>query len=352
MPFDLPAPATPTDTLQQRDRRAVAAWLYMLCAMILVMVSLGGATRLTGSGLSIMEWAPIMGSLPPLSDAEWQRLFALYRQIPQYHIVNEGFGIDGFKSIFWLEWTHRFWGRLMGLAFAAPLAMFWARGMLNRALLLRLGLLLLLGGLQGGVGWFMVASGFEADRTAVSPYRLVVHLTLALTLYSALLWTALGLRPRTTQSGPSWLRPASLALVIIIATTILAGGFVAGLKAGLTYNSFPLMDGALIPAGYAALHPFLLNLFENIAAVQFNHRLIATLAATACLAVAALGLRHPTAPRGPLLALAALVAAQYVLGVTTLLWAVPAGLGTAHQALAVLVLTAALVLRHTQRATL
>ena len=272
--------------------------------MILVMVSLGGATRLTGSGLSIMEWAPILGSLPPVSDAEWQRLFGLYQQIPQYHLVNDGFGIEGFKSIFWLEWIHRFWGRMMGLALALPLVVFWARGMLSGRLLRRLGLLLVLGGLQGGVGWFMVASGFEADRTAVSPYRLVMHLALALTLYGCVLWTAMGLGARRAVTSSSWLRPASVGLVGLVALTILAGGFVAGLKAGLTYNSFPLMDGALVPAGYAALRPVWLNLFENVAAVQFDHRLLATLTALSGLGVAVWGLRDRTAPRAPLLALA------------------------------------------------
>ncbi len=184
--------------------RAVAAWLFCICFMLLVMISLGGATRLTGSGLSIMEWAPLMGALPPLSEAEWQRLYGLYQQIPQYALVHSGFGLDGFKSIFWLEWMHRLWGRLTGLVFAGPLIAFALRGMIPARLGLRLLLLFLLGGLQGAVGWFMVASGFAEGSTAVSAYRLVVHLLLALTLYAAILWTALELwRPPGRPESPA-----------------------------------------------------------------------------------------------------------------------------------------------------
>ena len=354
MPFDVPASAARTRLAATADHRTVAIWLFVMCGMILVMVALGGATRLTGSGLSIMEWAPIMGALPPTSDAEWQRLFALYEKIPQYSLVNAGFGIEGFKNIFWLEWTHRLWGRLMGVAFALPLIWFAVRRQLPKGLWLRLVGLFVLGGLQGAVGWFMVASGFEADTTAVSPYRLVAHLVLALTLYSALLWTALGvwrLGEGAVDAGPGWLRRLSTLLVVMVSLTIVAGGFVAGLKAGLIYNSFPLMDGHLVPDGYAALTPWLRNLTENIPAVQFDHRLMATLTAILALATAAIGLLSGTSRRirPALLALAGVVCVQYVLGVSTLLWVVPVGLATAHQATAVLLLTAALVLRHTLR---
>lgn len=342
--------------------RAVAAWLFTICAMLIVMVSLGGATRLTGSGLSIMEWAPLMGALPPMSDAEWRRLYALYQQIPQYNLVNQGFGIEGFKGIFWLEWGHRLWGRLIGLAFLLPLLWFAVRGAIDGRLARRLGLLFLLGGLQGAIGWFMVASGFAADSTAVSPYRLVVHLSMALLLYSVILWTALGLwrdgapaAPSAARPAPPALRPLTMAVLHLVAITVVAGGFVAGMRAGLTYNSFPLMDGRLVPDGYWAL-PGLRNLAENIAAVQFNHRLLATLTATLALATAAYGLLRGAAGalRTRLLLLGAAVLAQYALGVVTLLWVVPVALGTAHQAMAVLVLTAALALLHAQpsRATI
>jgi cytochrome c oxidase assembly protein subunit 15 len=348
MPFD----ARDAASVTRARPRAVAIWLFAMSFMIWVMVVLGGATRLTGSGLSIMEWAPIMGALPPWSAAEWQRLFALYQQIPQYQLLHDGFGLDGFKHIFWLEWTHRLWGRLMGLAFAVPLAVFWIRGWLPKGLWMRLLGLLVLGGLQGAVGWFMVASGFEADSTAVSPYRLVAHLVLALSLYSAIFWTALTLyRGPARGTHHAVLRPVSAALVGLVGLTIVAGGFVAGLKAGFTYNTFPLMDGHLVPSGYAALQPWARNLFENIPAVQFDHRLLASVTALLAALVALWFLpRTRGAARTALLALGGLVLVQYVLGVTTLLWAVPVGLATAHQATAVLLLSAALALRHTQRA--
>ena len=333
--------------------RPVALWLFGMCAMLLVMITLGGATRLTGSGLSIMEWAPLRGFLPPLSEEEWQRLYRLYQQIPQYELVNKGFGLEGFKGIFWLEWTHRLWGRLIGIAFLLPLVWFSVRGQIGRRLAPRLAGLLALGGLQGAIGWFMVASGFAAQSTAVSPYRLVVHLGLALVLYAAILWTALSLwrgaaGPAVTSRALRRLTGATCAL---LAATILAGGFVAGLKAGLTYNTYPLMDGRLVPAGYAMLEPFVLNLTENIAAVQFNHRLLATLTALAAAATVAFGLRQvlTRGQRSALLALCGAVTLQYALGVATLLLVVPVALGTAHQAMAVLVLTAALVALHLQR---
>lgn len=381
MPFDTVARARgPVAAPVRRGQRPVAVWLFVVCAMILVMVALGGATRLTGSGLSIMEWAPLRGTLPPLSEAEWQRLYALYQQIPQYELVNKGFGLEGFKGIFWLEWLHRFWGRLMGVAFLVPLVWFALRGQIGRRLLPRLALFFVLGGLQGAIGWFMVASGFAPDSTAVSPYRLVVHLGLALVLYAAVLWTALDLwrqdapRPASPAPAPGMnaeghaaaepspapasLAPSPLGLrrmlwatCALVGLTILAGGFVAGLKAGLTYNTFPLMDGRVVPEGYAALQPWWRNLTENVAAVQFNHRLLATLTAGFALATAALGLRASRARpvRLALLALGGSVAVQYVLGVATLLLVVPVGLGTAHQTGAVLVLTAALVALHLQR---
>jgi len=349
MPFDARATGgAQTDT--RRDRQLVAGWLFAVAAMILMMIVLGGATRLTGSGLSIMEWAPIGGALPPLGEAEWQRLFHLYEQIPQYALLHQGFGLAGFKQIFWLEWVHRFWGRLIGVAFLGPLLCFWATGRIEPRLRPRLGLLFVLGGLQAAVGWFMVASGFLPDTTAVSPYRMVAHLGLALLLYAAILWTGLDvLRPehgRTT--APGRLAAATAGLVF---ATMLAGGFVAGLHAGLDYNTFPLMDGRLVPAGYAALSPVWRNPLENIAAVQFDHRLLATCTVIAALATVAAGLASSpdSSVRAALLALAAAVVAQYALGVATLLLVVPIELATAHQAGAVLLLTAALVALHALR---
>ncbi len=357
MPFDdvgdlAARGAAGQDNKGVRDRRAVALWLFAMCGMVLVMVALGGATRLTGSGLSIMEWAPLRGALPPLSHAEWERLYALYQTIPQYELVNKGFGLEGFKQIFWLEWAHRLWGRLIGLAFLLPLAWFAVRGRIERRLVPRLALLFVLGGMQGAVGWFMVASGFAAQSTAVSPYRLVVHLSLALVLYAALLWTALSLW-RGNAPAPAVspaLRRWTAATCALVAITVVAGGFVAGLRAGLTYNTWPLMDGRWVPDGYALLDPALRNLTENVAAVQFNHRLLATLTALAASVTVWLGLRGADRRvRRASLALGGAVAVQYALGVMTLLWVVPVGLGTAHQTVAVLVLTAALVALHLQR---
>ena len=351
MPFDLDSPVQQFETRRDmQNRRWVAWWLFAVCAMLWVMIVLGGATRLTGSGLSIMEWAPLSGALPPWSDAEWKRLFALYQQIPQYALINHGFGLDGFKHIFWLEWTHRLWGRLIGLVFLLPLIALTFRGAIGRKLWLRLAGLFVLGGLQGAVGWFMVASGFAADSTAVSAYRLVAHLALALLLYVSILWTALSvLRPRRRGvTGKPALRTLLTVAGVLLPLTILAGGFVAGLHAGLIYNTFPWMGDGLVPPDYAALHPFARNLSENIAAVQFDHRLLATLTACVVTAAAFVGTRASQSRDVRLAALAMGVAVvlQYSLGVATLLWVVPVGLATAHQAVAILLLTATIVTIH------
>ncbi len=354
MPFDLDDRFAPTETARQRrDRQLVSGWLFTVCFMLLAMVALGGATRLTGSGLSIMEWAPLTGALPPLSQSEWERLYGLYQQIPQSTLVNAGIGLDGFKHIFWLEWAHRLWGRLIGVVFLAPLLVFWWRGAIRRGLWLRLAGLFALGGLQGAVGWFMVASGFFAGSTAVSAYRLVIHLALALSLYAAILWTALSVRdPR--PAGPPHSRAfrfMAASCCVLVGLTIVAGGFVAGLHAGLAYNTYPLMDGQVVPPGYAALSPWLRNLTENVAAVQFDHRLLATLTALAVTATAVAGLRsaRSRAIRRAAWAMGIAVLAQYALGIATLLWVVPVALGTAHQAVAVLLLTATLVTLHVER---
>jgi cytochrome c oxidase assembly protein subunit 15 len=360
MPFDSRSQTAslPAARGEGTNKRAVAYWLLAMAASIWVMIALGGATRLTGSGLSIMEWAPFRGMLPPLTDAEWHRLYALYRTIPQYALVNAGFGIEGFKRIFWLEWTHRFWGRMIGLAYLLPFLWFWWRGAIPRGLMPRLGLLFVLGGMQGAIGWFMVASGFEADRTTVSPYRLVVHLVMALLLFAAILWTALDLlrgRPAASPAGigPSLgkVRRQVVAAFWLAALTMLAGGFVAGLRAGFTYNTFPLMDGQLVPEGYLQLNPVWRNLTANIAAVQFNHRLLATLTGLATIGAAIAACRRlPDGfARRAVLVMAGAVAAQYALGIVTLLHVVPPALGTAHQALAAGVLAAGLCAWHALR---
>jgi cytochrome c oxidase assembly protein subunit 15 len=342
-----PAPGRAGD-VRTASRRAVGWWLVALAVMVWVMVGLGGATRLTGSGLSIMEWAPLSGTLPPLSQAEWQRLYDLYRTIPQYALVNQGFGIEGFKAIFWLEYLHRLWGRLIGLAFALPLLWFWWRRAIPAGLLPRLLLLGALGGLQGVIGWLMVASGFQPGSITVSPYRLVAHLSLAFLLLALLLHTAL---PLLWPAPPGAPRLARLSLSVALGLAVvamLAGGFVAGIRAGLDYNSFPLMDGRLVPAGYLAPDPWWRAVTLDIATVQFNHRLAATL--TLLAALAALAIAWPArAARLPALLFAVLVAAQYGLGIATLLGRVPVGLGTLHQLLAALVLAAGVVALHAMR---
>ena len=353
MPFDDRDFPTSEAAAARRRRHMVAAWLFGVAFMIWGMVVLGGATRLSGSGLSIMEWAPLSGMLPPLTTHEWNRVFALYKAIPQYTLLHPDMDLAGFKQIFWLEWAHRAWGRLIGLVFAVPLIWLTIIGAIPRRLVPRLVGLFLLGGLQGAVGWFMVASGFFPDSTGVSPYRLVVHLSLALLLFSAVLWTALSqLHPVATSIPAAGnLRRAARASAVLVGLTIVAGGFTAGLHAGLAYNTFPLMDGRLVPAGYADLHPFLRNLTENVIAVQFDHRLLATLTALVTLGTIVWGLTRklPTEARVALVCMSLAMVTQYVLGVLTLLSQVAMPLAVAHQAIAVLLLAASLATIHALR---
>ncbi|HEY1411227.1 MAG TPA: COX15/CtaA family protein [Rhodopila sp.] len=350
MPFDVhdfPDASRLDRAATRQSRRLVAVWLFTVAAMIMVMIVLGGVTRLTGSGLSIMEWEPLKGILPPTSDAEWHRLFALYQKIPQYALVNEGFGLAGFKHIFWLEWTHRLWGRLIGVVFLLPMVWLWATARIERRLMPRLGLLFVLGGLQGAVGWFMVSSGFFPDSTAVSPYRLVIHLAFALVLYAAIIWTGLSaLYQRRDRSPVSpMLYRLAIGSLAMVSLTILAGGFTAGTHAGLTYNTFPLMDGQLVPDGYTMLHPFIRNITENIAAVQFDHRLVATITLILVSTLAVAGWRAGL-PRPLMGCLGVAVLGQYLLGVTTLLLEVPVPIAAMHQCGAVILLTVVLVLVH------
>ncbi len=336
-----------------KDDRSIAAWLLACAAMILVMVVLGGVTRLTESGLSITEWQPVSGILPPLSDAAWQAEFARYREIPQFRLVHSWMTLADFKTIFFWEWLHRLWGRLIGLAFALPFLWFLLRRRIPAGLTPRLAGILVLGGAQGLLGWVMVKSGL-VDRVEVSQYRLVAHLGLAILLYAAVLWTALDLLWRQAEpaTAPAGLRRAAGFILALIFLTLLAGGFVAGLNAGLTYNTFPLMDGRLVPAGYFQLSPWWLNWFENVAAVQFDHRLLAmaTLAAVIAFGVAAAGRRDlPRRARRAIAALLALGLVQVGLGIATLLLVVPIPLAAAHQAGAVLLLTASLAARHALR---
>ncbi|MFO1056570.1 MAG: COX15/CtaA family protein [Dongiaceae bacterium] len=343
-------PSSPAARTEAARRRLVALWLLACCAMILAMVVIGGVTRLTESGLSIMEWQPISGALPPWSEAEWQRVFALYQQIPQFELVNHSMTLAEFKGIFWWEYVHRLWGRLIGLAFALPLLAFWLGGRLPRGLAPRLLLLLALGGLQGLVGWWMVQSGLS-HRIDVSQYRLTLHLGLALVVYVAMLWTALDLLrpvPAALPPAAAGLRRALIAATALIALTMAMGGFVAGLKAGFIYNSFPLMAGQILPADGWALAPAWRNLTENPVLAQFVHRWLAvlTLAAVLALWLGARRLRLPRAAALPLGLMAGMALLQVALGISTLLLVVPIPLAAAHQAGAVVLLTLATLALH------
>jgi cytochrome c oxidase assembly protein subunit 15 len=322
----------------------VRLWLLAVAALIFVLVGVGGATRLTGSGLSITEWQPIMGVVPPLSDAAWQEAFAKYRQIPQYALVNKGMSLDAFKAIYWWEWTHRFLARFVGVAFALPFIFFLATGRLARPLLARLGGIFALGALQGGIGWYMVRSGL-ADRVSVSQHRLALHLSLAVAIFGAVLWTALSLGAGRGAAAAPWpLRRGAALIVGLIFLQVVAGAFVAGLRAGAGYNTWPLMEGQIIPQGLGALSPWWANLFDNALTVQFNHRLLAYVLVAAVLwhfrslmRVAGIVRVHVS---GAALALGVL--AQAGLGIWALLARVPLELGLAHQAGAVAVFGLAL----------
>jgi cytochrome c oxidase assembly protein subunit 15 len=325
------------------SRRTLAIWLFSVCALIALMVVVGGLTRLTGSGLSITEWKPIHGALPPLSVEEWNQEFEAYKQIPQYRQFNKGMTLDEFKGIFWWEWAHRNLGRLIGFAFLIPFLVFWFRGMVERVLVPRLLLLFVLGGTQGALGWFMVASGLS-ERTSVSQYRLVAHLGLALLIYSAIFLTALPLWRREWPAikSPHPLYRYAHMIVALVFFQILLGGFVAGLDAGLTYNTWPLMDGALVPQG---VYTSWLSPFEDVTTVQFNHRMMAYLVFASIIALFVQGLRrdlNATSRMTSLLLLGA-VSLQVILGIWTLLAAVPVWLGAMHQFGAVLLLSAALL---------
>jgi cytochrome c oxidase assembly protein subunit 15 len=333
------------------DDRAAGLWLYAVAAMVFAMAVIGAITRLTESGLSIMEWAPVSGALPPLSEAEWERLFALYKTIPEYQHINRGMDLAEFREIFWWEWIHRLWGRLIGVVFLVPFVWFLIRGRIRPGLTPHLVGLFLLGGLQGAMGWFMVASGF-ADRTDVSQYRLAVHLSIAFVIYGYLLILAWKLRdpqPETSEDASAGaLRASVTAMAALAGLTVISGAFVAGINAGLIYNSFPLMDGRLVPSDYAILQPAWLNVFENVAAVQFNHRLLAVTTVVGALALWLWSLRLDLAPaaRGALTLMALMALAQLGLGIATLLAAVPVWLGALHQAGALVLVALVLRTRH------
>jgi cytochrome c oxidase assembly protein subunit 15 len=324
--------------------RAIRLWLYAVAALVVVMVLVGGATRLTESGLSITEWKPVMGVVPPLSDEAWAAAFAKYQAIPQYRELNSGMSLTQFKTIYWWEWTHRLLGRLIGAAFLLPLLWFLWRGWVAPALRPRLWFVFALGALQGVVGWWMVASGL-ADRVEVSQYRLATHLLLACVLYVALIWTARQLRDTAPPPVPGRVRVGAAAMLVLTLAQIYLGALVAGLRAGYAYNTWPLIDGALVPDAARLFFdtPLWRNFFENILTVQFDHRMLAY-------AIFLLALLHALdvergvkagPARAGAFALFAAIALQVALGIATLLWRVPLALALAHQAAAMAVLTVA-----------
>lgn len=348
MTADRPSYSDPADSdparLHAESRTIVAGWLLLCGAMVAAMVVIGGVTRLTESGLSMTEWRPLIGALPPLTDAEWQRVFDLYRQTSEYRLQNAGMDLAGFKTIFWWEYIHRLWGRLIGLVFGVPLLWFLARGRIGRRLAPHLIVLFFLGMLQGVIGWWMVTSGF-ADRDDVSQYRLTVHLGLAIAILGYLLWLAFDLlSPTGRDAAPKGGRWLARALVATVFLTILSGGLVAGLNAGLIYNSWPLMDGALVPRDVAAMAPGWINLFENRATVQFDHRMMAYATAAVALTYWIVVRRGPVQRRAGTAAnwLGAAVILQIVLGISTLLLVVPQPLAVLHQAGAVAVFVLAI----------
>jgi cytochrome c oxidase assembly protein subunit 15 len=323
---------------------AIRLWLYAVAALVLAMVLVGGATRLTESGLSITEWQPVMGTLPPLDEAQWQREFEKYQAIPQYRGLNPGMSLDAFKTIYWWEWTHRLLGRAIGAAFLLPLLWFLWRGWIGPGLRGRLWAIFGLGALQGAVGWWMVASGL-ADRVEVSQYRLATHLVLACVIYVALLWTAQRLDEQPEVATPARVRAGAIALLVLVLAQIYLGALVAGLRAGHIYNTWPLIDGALVPDASRLFFdvPLWRNFFENTLTVQFDHRMLAY-------AIFLVALLHAfdvagSTRKAPLVVgavlLAAAVTLQAAIGIFTLVLVVPIELGLMHQAMAMLVLTAA-----------
>lgn len=324
--------------------RPVAFWLLFCCGMVFLMAIIGAVTRLTESGLSMVEWKPLIGILPPLSESEWERVFGLYRQTPEYLHVNYGMSLEEFRHIFYWEWFHRLWGRLIGLAFLLPFVWFVAARRIPRDLMPKLVGLFLLGGLQGAAGWFMVASGL-VDRPSVSHYRLAMHLALAFVIYALMLRVAIGLLIPAPVSyrvpqAPALRRQARLALALI-AVTVVWGAFTAGLDAGLIYPTWPLMGGRLVPGEAWDLVPVWLNPLENHATVQFVHRWLAIAAAVAVVAAAWRTLRAPVVPRVRGVAMAAIVAVavQVSLGIATLHSGVAIPVAAAHQAGALCVIT-------------
>lgn len=333
---------------QNTDRRAVGYWLLFMTLMVFLMVMVGGATRLTESGLSMVDWRPVTGILPPISTEAWQNEFAKYQQSPEYRLRNQGMSLEEFKGIFYWEWGHRLLGRLIGLFFAIPLAWFWLKGRIPNGYKPTLLVLLLLGGSQGLLGWYMVMSGL-VDEPSVSHYRLAAHLSLALFIMAALLWTALSLlNPEPEKSSPNLKKLTHTAMLILV-LQIVMGAFVAGLKAGLIYNQWPMMGEGLVPPDLLALEPFWRNFVDNAVTVQFDHRIGAYVLLVVTLLIFWRSRTETLRIKSAALIFLLAVTLQMLLGVITLVFEVPVFWGTAHQGGGALVLMALVYLMHIQR---
>jgi heme a synthase len=338
----------------------VGAWLCFVALLVFAMIVVGGATRLTDSGLSITEWKPLLGAIPPLTHAQWVEEFEKYRQIAQYKVLNKGMSLEAFQFIFWWEWAHRQLGRVIGLAFALPLIWFIATRQLRPGLAPRLVLMFLLGGLQGAIGWWMVSSGIGTDRLQVAAYRLATHLGMAFLLLGLLIWTATDLlTQRRRGGGDAALAPWALGFAGLLYLQVILGAFVAGTDAGFVYNDWPTMGGAWAPDAYFQLSPWPLNLVENLQAIQFNHRILAYGLCVLALVIGwkAFNAPNPAARSWGLVVLLATLA-QAGLGIATLLgfgvWTPPqiqgVLLGIAHQGFGAILFVAALMFVRATRA--
>ncbi|MDK1489151.1 COX15/CtaA family protein [Sinorhizobium sp. 7-81] len=324
----------------ERNRRQIRGWLAVVLFALFALVLVGGATRLTESGLSITEWKPIHGVIPPLTAEEWEEEFRLYQRIPQYEQLNKGMTVEEFKTIFWWEWAHRLLARTIGVIFALPLFFFWVTGRIERRLRWPLLGILALGGFQGFIGWWMVSSGL-VERTEVSQYRLATHLVIACLIFAGCMWILRGLCPHSGDAAPTKKSRSMAALLAVMSLfQIYLGALVAGLDAGFTYNTWPLMDGSIVPQGLFVQQPAWINLFENPKTVQFLHRAGAYLLFALALMhmIASLRAAPETTHARRSVVLFALMTIQAVIGITTLVLQVPIGWGVLHQAGALVVL--------------
>jgi cytochrome c oxidase assembly protein subunit 15 len=354
IPASVPFPHVAPDARTSANR-SVARWLFVCCALVFAMVVVGGVTRLTHSGLSITEWQPIIGTIPPLSEAQWQQAFAKYQLTPEYRQINTAMTLAEFKSIFWWEYLHRLLGRVIGLVFLVPLVWFIAWRRISRTLAVKLSGIFALGAAQGALGWYMVQSGLT-DDPRVSPFRLSAHLGLAFAIFGAMLWTAMTLRmpQRAAPEAPAQQTARRLAFLLaaLVFVMVLSGGLVAGIRAGFAYNTFPLMNGHIVPPEIFMLNPVWTNFFWNMATVQFDHRLLAL---ALVLVTLLLWWRLRITPRLPPRAetgsnaLLGMLSLQIALGVATLVYVVPLPLAALHQAGALLTFALALNVAHALR---